>query len=229
MPAPHPLQASPRAAEPTLAPFLLQVLTAAGRRSTLRPGASCSSAHTRRQRPSRRMRVTASEAAATDAAPAAAAVGTAVRQPQPASGSQQVPQAAAPAAPSTSCSAQVPAAARGQQEGAAAAGTQQSSSAPPPSGSSSAQQRTAPGPAARQPGSGRQRPMCVACGSTVPKELGKVSQQPRFKVCGGCRTERYCDQQCQKQHWAVHKHECSGARRQAAVAGAAAAAVASEA
>ena len=60
--------------------------------------------------------------------------------------------------------------------------------------------------------SGRQPLACAACGSTVPKAR-------TFKVCTGCRTARYCDQQCQKQHWRAHKREC----RQAAAQGAAAA------
>ena len=60
--------------------------------------------------------------------------------------------------------------------------------------------------------SGRQPLACAACGSTVPKAR-------TFKVCTGCRAARYCDQQCQKQHWRAHKREC----RQAAAQGAAAA------
>ena len=63
---------------------------------------------------------------------------------------------------------------------------------------------------------GRQRrPVCAACGSTVPKL--RV-----FKVCSGCDTARYCDRECQTAHWPVHKQECGAGRRRAAAEGSAA-------
>lgn len=39
---------------------------------------------------------------------------------------------------------------------------------------------------------------CVSCG-TVPKDV---------KVCGKCREARYCNQDCQRAHWPLHKVHC---------------------
>ncbi len=41
---------------------------------------------------------------------------------------------------------------------------------------------------------------CASCGSAAAQSW-----------CGRCRKVRYCDRQCQKQHWKEHKRECSDA------------------
>lgn len=77
---------------------------------------------------------------------------------------------------------------------------------------SSTQQGVA-APAGQPMGSGRRRPACAACGRAVPKRCA-------FKVCGGCRAARYCDRECQAQHWLAHKCECAQATAQRAAAAA---------
>jgi hypothetical protein len=32
--------------------------------------------------------------------------------------------------------------------------------------------------------------------------------EPRFKVCAGCRSLRYCSLECQRKDWAEHKGLC---------------------
>jgi hypothetical protein len=43
----------------------------------------------------------------------------------------------------------------------------------------------------------------LSCG-----ECGK--NRSDMKVCGGCREVRYCDKDCQRSHWAVHRKKCRG-------------------
>lgn len=31
---------------------------------------------------------------------------------------------------------------------------------------------------------------------------------PKFKLCSRCKVERYCSVECQRLHWAEHKHQC---------------------
>lgn len=38
------------------------------------------------------------------------------------------------------------------------------------------------------------------------------SEQGHHKMCGACTTVFYCDQQCQRAHWVVHKPLCETAR-----------------
>ena len=42
-------------------------------------------------------------------------------------------------------------------------------------------------------------PCCASC--------GKYIQQKRM-FCGKCKTAAYCDEDCQKKHWAVHREQC---------------------
>ena len=41
------------------------------------------------------------------------------------------------------------------------------------------------------------------------------------KGCSACKTTRYCDEDCQRAHWAVHKGPCKETQRAAALASAA--------
>jgi hypothetical protein len=41
--------------------------------------------------------------------------------------------------------------------------------------------------------------LCASCGQSPNHEL---------KVCSQCNVARYCDSNCQKIHWKVHKREC---------------------
>ena len=31
----------------------------------------------------------------------------------------------------------------------------------------------------------------------------------KLKICTGCRGVWYCSRECQREHWAAHKHACS--------------------
>ena len=42
---------------------------------------------------------------------------------------------------------------------------------------------------------------------TTPK-LCANCDQPAIQKCGRCRAARYCSQECQRQHWRVHKAAC---------------------
>ena len=42
---------------------------------------------------------------------------------------------------------------------------------------------------------------------TTPK-LCANCDQPAIQKCGRCRVARYCSQECQRQHWRVHKAAC---------------------
>jgi hypothetical protein len=33
------------------------------------------------------------------------------------------------------------------------------------------------------------------------------------KICSACETARYCDEDCQRAHWALHKGPCKETRR----------------
>lgn len=48
--------------------------------------------------------------------------------------------------------------------------------------------------------------VCGACG------VG-----PAYKICGGCKTVRYCDKTCQVAHWLTHKARCRVLQAEAAV------------
>ena len=41
------------------------------------------------------------------------------------------------------------------------------------------------------------------------------------KGCSACKTARYCDEDCQRAHWALHKGPCKETQRAAALASAA--------
>ena len=40
---------------------------------------------------------------------------------------------------------------------------------------------------------------CSSCGATI---------KSRIRICSGCKKVCYCDSQCQKSHWKIHKKEC---------------------
>lgn len=35
-----------------------------------------------------------------------------------------------------------------------------------------------------------------------------TSNSGTFKVCGKCRSAKYCSKQCQEKHWSIHKKFC---------------------
>jgi hypothetical protein len=43
------------------------------------------------------------------------------------------------------------------------------------------------------------RHACAGCGA---------ADAPRLRRCGRCQAVRYCDAECQRQHWATHKEAC---------------------
>ena len=43
---------------------------------------------------------------------------------------------------------------------------------------------------------------CAACGKDQPADGGKL------RVCTGCRAVRYCNSECQRNHWAKHRAAC---------------------
>ena len=32
--------------------------------------------------------------------------------------------------------------------------------------------------------------------------------EPRYMVCSGCGMARYCSEECQRQHWPLHREQC---------------------
>ena len=51
-----------------------------------------------------------------------------------------------------------------------------------------------------------------------------VTRRSMLKLCGGCKTARYCSKSCQKEAWSEHKAECKRIRRDLAKQGASGAA-----
>ncbi|KAG8285788.1 Ankyrin repeat and MYND domain-containing protein 2 [Homalodisca vitripennis] len=52
----------------------------------------------------------------------------------------------------------------------------------------------------------------VICPRLFPEgesvECATCGQEPAIKKCSKCRATQYCDRECQRLHWFVHKKEC---------------------
>jgi hypothetical protein len=130
---------------------------------------------------------------------------------------QRIGPASTPAAAAGSTAAAAAAAAGSTAAGSSAAAASSSATA---AGSSAAALAAAPAaaPAAQAGGTRRRRkPRCAACGG---KDV------PRFKVCAGCDIARYCNAQCQKEHWPQHRQVCLKQQQGQGAAGTAAGAAA---
>ncbi len=45
-------------------------------------------------------------------------------------------------------------------------------------------------------------PICGRC--RIPQR-----SNDKYKKCGKCKEVYYCSKRCQKEHWEIHKYECS--------------------
>jgi len=46
---------------------------------------------------------------------------------------------------------------------------------------------------------------CAACGRTEPPD---ATEESKLHACGNCRVTLYCNKDCQKSHWKLHKKNC---------------------
>lgn len=48
---------------------------------------------------------------------------------------------------------------------------------------------------------------CAFCGER-PNRLGASVDEDRLSKCSACLKVGYCNRECQKKHWKIHKHVC---------------------